>query len=754
MSFWEELRRRKVVRTTIAYLAGALVAAQVLDLLVGALDLPRRVLTIAVVVLIALLPVVIAVAWLYDASGRGLQRTGSAAAPIRWKLVLPLALIAVALVGTGLFFTLRKQTTALDANLVAVLPFRVSGSDIDYLSQGMVDLLAAKLTGEGGPRAADPRAIMSAQQQVGDDPNAIARAIGAGQVLVGSVVGTARQITLNATLADVLSGKSVKAELIGSTDTLPALIDHLAAQLLSLSAGEGQRLTALTSTSLPALRSYLTAQAAYRSARFDVAVKSFARAVQIDSTFALAAMGHVLSSGWGMFTDTLEERSKRLLGAHLDRLGAVDRAMAIALVGDGFPDRRSVKQKLAAWEAALELAPERSDAWFLYGDNLAHHGKLAERFDNLDVAMQAFHRSLQLDSAHIPALVHLIDFAMMRGEADSLKRFTAIWNARQLNDRALSHNYIARMRTLGDSAGLRAVRAGLDTASMHLLSVVALTPFVFGGAPDDAITAIEVMHRNAALRDEKVRILDVAHILYLAFGMPSKAVNALQQKLALQPADSMNVLSLAVLDALYGDGDEAFAKKATAVLEQLRRRADADRQLEIGCTVEQWKLWRKQPADARGLAKRLTEVAAAHPQHENAQLCARLLLALDANLRNRPDARARLSELDNFLKDGPAVDETLLTLSNSAAARLWDRSGDHASALRAITRNGYSPAYALFYNTKRREEARLAALNGQTQRAIGLYQSYLEARSRAEPSLHAQDNTVRRELARLAPDRN
>src|SRR5687768_18545705 len=53
LSFWEEVRRRKVVRTTIAYLAGAFVAAQVMDLLVGALDLPRRVLSVTVVLLIA-----------------------------------------------------------------------------------------------------------------------------------------------------------------------------------------------------------------------------------------------------------------------------------------------------------------------------------------------------------------------------------------------------------------------------------------------------------------------------------------------------------------------------------------------------------------------------------------------------------------------------------------------------------------------------------------------------------------------------
>jgi hypothetical protein len=127
---------------------------------------------------------------------------------------------------------------------------------------------------------------------------------------------------------------------------------------------------------------------------------------------------------------------------------------------------------------------------------------------------------------------------------------------------------------------------------------------------------------------------------------------------------------------------------------------------------------------------------------------------LDANLRNQPDAAAKLTELDGFLKDGPAVDEMLMTVGNSVAARLWERKGDHASALRAIRRFGYSPTYALFYNTRRREEARLAAIAGERQLAINFYQQYLEAHARAEPTVVARDNAVRRELARLAPDRN
>jgi hypothetical protein len=85
-------------------------------------------------------------------------------------------------------------SAAVDANLIAVLPFRVAGADpaLHYLREGMIDLLAAKLTGEGGPRV-DPRTVTAAfrrrrheeQDLSQEQAVAMARGIGAGQALLG-----------------------------------------------------------------------------------------------------------------------------------------------------------------------------------------------------------------------------------------------------------------------------------------------------------------------------------------------------------------------------------------------------------------------------------------------------------------------------------------------------------------------------------------------------------------------------------------
>src|SRR5881296_1485852 len=106
----------------------------------------------------------------------------------------------------------------VDANVVAVFPFRVSGADrsLAYLREGMVDLLAAKLTGEGGPRASDSRSVLAAWRRAGgtegedlpeDRGLEVARRVGAGNLLLGEVVGTPSRLVLSASLVSVPSGR-------------------------------------------------------------------------------------------------------------------------------------------------------------------------------------------------------------------------------------------------------------------------------------------------------------------------------------------------------------------------------------------------------------------------------------------------------------------------------------------------------------------------------------------------------------------
>ena len=64
----------------------------------------------------------------------------------------------------------------------------------------------------------------------------------------------------------------------------------LAAQLLAMGAGERARLSAMTTSSLPALRAYLAGQWLSRKARYKAARDEFKKALPADSGFAVAAI--------------------------------------------------------------------------------------------------------------------------------------------------------------------------------------------------------------------------------------------------------------------------------------------------------------------------------------------------------------------------------------------------------------------------------------------------------------------------------
>jgi hypothetical protein len=234
----------------------------------------------------------------------------------------------------------------------------------------VVDLLAAKLTGEGGPRAVDPRTAINAWKRAGRSSEqclteagaiAVAERVNAGMLLLGSVVGTGDHIELQARLLGVPSGEPRgHVQVTGEPDSLPWLVHDLASQLLARQAGEGeQRLVQLTSTSLPALRAYLDGQAAYRRGLYTEAAGRFSRALDLDSTFALAGLGLVVARLW--VASDWDSRGMRLGWRHRDRLSERDRVLLTVITGPEFPQPTTYRQQLEGFARATALAPDRPD---------------------------------------------------------------------------------------------------------------------------------------------------------------------------------------------------------------------------------------------------------------------------------------------------------------------------------------------------------------------------------------------------------
>src|SRR6266702_2940242 len=392
-----------------------------------------------------------------------------------WRRSLAGVGVAVAIaVAAAVVWQVRNSQGALapDPHVVAVLPFRVTGADasLGYLREGMVDLLAAKLTGEGGPRAAESRTVLAAWRRAGgadgedlpeDRGLEVARRVGAGNLLLGEVVGTPTRLVLSASLVSVPSGRRRSGATVeGSPDSVPVLIDRLAGQLLL--GEQGRQLGAVTSTSLPALRAYLAGQAAYRRGRYQEAYNDFDRALQFDSTFALAALGLVSAGEWlGAETFGLELVRARPLR---DRLAPRDRAVLNAFAAAPGSDWLSVE--LATAESAAAAAPDRPEAWYLAGDHLFHDGPVLGRSDGQLGALPRFRRALELDSSYAAPLSHVLQLVISQGDTAEIRRVARLYFAA---DSAGELADFLRWRTaiaLGDSVTLAVLRAGVDRVNL------------------------------------------------------------------------------------------------------------------------------------------------------------------------------------------------------------------------------------------------------------------------------------------------
>ena len=679
---------------------------------------------------------------------------------------------AIVLVAGVIAFSQRgAERPAPDENLVAVAPFRVVSRDgsLRYLREGMLDLLSAKLTGAAGPRSADPRSLLTAWRRAAgadtaDLPRAraldVAETLGAGQLLIGDVTGDSSRITLHAVLVRVADGRArPPATVEGSPDSLPKLVDMLTAQLLATDAGEVDNLSTLTSTSLPALRSFLTGQWLYRRGRYREAARAYSTAVDLDSTFALAALRLASASGW-FGLPTMRETGLRLAWAGRERLGPRDRALLAATAGPNYPSASSYLDVLKAKQHYVEVAPDRADAWFELGDGMFHFGAVVGYPDADGRAADAFKRALALDSTYAPAAEHLLLIEAHDGDTNAVRQlgqhFLAIDPASENADGVRWRMAVA----LGDSASLADITRRRDTLTPISAHTMAYMSQIDAVDLDRAQRISDAAVESARLQGDKYAALVNAHDLALNRGRPAAAARANTQTREVAAPNTRVYLRERVRDALYWDGDSATAAAAVRELERTafgptpEKPSDRFSQMVDLCNVE---LWRAGHDDFRTLASsiaRLRHGATTSPEMPTttfANACATLLDAIGATRAGRPDAPMAVARLDSLLRTGPGG--FVQDAGNLILARLKEEHGDVRGALAAVRRREMFLTRPLYLSTFLREEGRLAALAGENDEAIEAYRHYVTLRAAPEPPLRSEVEYVRDELGKLEKKR-
>jgi DNA-binding SARP family transcriptional activator len=683
----------------------------------------------------------------------------------RWQIAGS-AMVTILAMAAIMLSRQPASADALDPDILVVAPFRVSGSDSSngYLREGMVDLLAATLTGEGGPRAADPRAVLAAWRRAGwsashdvpeDSMLDLARTLGAGRLLVGSVVGMPGRMVINARLLTVPDGEVRAAPSVhGAPDSLPALVERLTGQLLVSAAGELDRSRALANIPLPVLRFYLAGQAAYRHGRYDDAAQQYELALRLDSTFALAALGLAQAGNW--FDGEKVARGHTLAWAHRGRLSLRDLSVLTARIGPKYPAPSSWLALLGAQQRLVEVAPDQPEAWYELGDWYFHRGAYAVSVaEARRRAATAFHRAVSLDSSFTAPLAHLVQLAALEGDTASARRLGALYLARDSTGDVADFLRWRVAVALGDSVRLRSLRARFDRMPTSSLERIIGAALLDGVALRDAELAARRLRMRAATPAERANAFLHLYMVVLNGGRPAEAARLLSDD-----ADVVysfeSAAALSVESSLYWDGDTSAARRAVAELERRAREPRPDEVLQLArqfgesCALQEWRLTAGDTGGVAGRHERLRAIAAVPELRRRVyepRICIAQLEALLARARGL-DMTGPLTQLDSLARQGLAgYGEYSLHL---LVSQLHESRGDRQSALAALRRRPYVGDGAVMLSTYLREEGRLAALTGDREGAIAAYRHYLALRSTPEPALVPQVNQVRAALAALS----
>ena len=157
-NFWQELKRRKVVRVIIVYAAAAYVILELVSIIAEPFGLPEWTLKLVFVLLCVGLIISIILSWVYDITPEGVQKTkpaGKGSEPkiekpssnTGWKIVTYISIVIIlGLLMINIFS--RKKKPEETEKSIAVLPFENLSSDEEnaWFSDGITDVIINQLS--------------------------------------------------------------------------------------------------------------------------------------------------------------------------------------------------------------------------------------------------------------------------------------------------------------------------------------------------------------------------------------------------------------------------------------------------------------------------------------------------------------------------------------------------------------------------------------------------------------------------------
>jgi TolB-like protein/Flp pilus assembly protein TadD len=374
MGLIAELKRRNVVRTTLAYIAAAWLLVQVADIVLPTFDAAPWVMKALIVLFVAGLPVVVILAWMYDLTPEGMERTADEASPeprarpigrkFDFVVIAVLSLAVIAMVLDQ--YIVPVDVARLGPRSLIVLPFSTNqGEDGSLLADGLLGEILSQLYKIEGVKTVGRTTAMHYR---GTDKSigAIADEVGVATVLSGNIIEADEIARLDVELLEAGSGEVLWGDSYVLAHTVQGLFrvqTDIAARIANaleaeLSTSQQELIDDTPQTNEIAYSHYIRGQGFSLRTRLQEAIDAFEQATSEDPEFALAwaALARARAGGsyTGLADTTMAEAEFALEQARRLAPNAVDTLFAEAVVASGSNRFEEANEKLYT---VLKLRP-------------------------------------------------------------------------------------------------------------------------------------------------------------------------------------------------------------------------------------------------------------------------------------------------------------------------------------------------------------------------------------------------------------
>jgi len=424
-----ELKRRHVLRVLGAYAVTVWAVLQVADIVLPALMAPGWIMTVLVAATVIGAPVTAVLAWIYDLTPKGVQKTEFLSSdlppvpPMGGRTVDYFIIAGLLLI---LAFVLLKPGPE-DARIgtsIAVLPFSNLSADQDnrYLGDGVAEAIMDQLARIPGIQVSARTSSFSFRDQ-GLAAQALADRLGVETLLEGSVRRQGDDLRISARLINGRDGKQVWSSTHnGTLETAFELQDNIATAIAEVMRvqleGPGQMERGLITRDAEAFDLYLRGRAIVREAsgtNIGTAIDLFDKALLLDPSFGLAAAG-VCRATWERYRFTRKPEHAEYAFRQCDRtrtrnleLAETRIALGSLLLGTGKLD-----EALDSFRKALELEPNNAEAHAGLARTLMDEGRY-------EAAAKRAQRAIDADPAYWQYPVLLAQIHYYKGELDAAK---------------------------------------------------------------------------------------------------------------------------------------------------------------------------------------------------------------------------------------------------------------------------------------------------------------------------------------------